>query len=211
MRVFNRVKNFKKYIKLSLSLLLFSFGVFLVAPVGLEHESTIGEWVSGDKKNMLERLSLNGEVSVSEDGYTLKVDKAILNEKKLIITGSISGPELVYKNGVFPADVEIVPKDFMEKSTAEGGGTKYKGSGDTYTFILEENYKQGEVESFISKGQKYLTLDVMIYRRNESEKAAFARKFEEQDFNKRDYRVYWKESDKALKEFKSICVPFIYN
>ena len=127
-----------------------------------------------------------------------------------MITGSISGPELAYKDGVFPADVEIVPKDFTERSTAEGGGSKFKGSGDTYTFIIEENYKEGEVESFISKGHKYLTLDIMIYRRNDSEKSAFARKIEEEDFDKRDYRVYWKEKDKALKEFKSISVPFSY-
>lgn len=216
MRNISGKEEYKKYIKIIVSLVLFSSILFLFDPVSknytkniINRKNIVG-WIKSDNKALGEVTNINAEVSVSDGGYTFKVEEAKLGENGLIITGSISGPELTYKDGVFPADVEIVPKDFKERSTAEGGGNRFNGSGDTYTFKVEEKYKPGEVESFLAKGQQYITLDVMIYRRDDSDGVTLARKVQEEDLDKRDYRVYWRESDKPIKEFKSIDVPYSY-
>jgi hypothetical protein len=211
-------KSHKKIIALGVFLLLFNLGLFsLISSITSYTRNNpgtkiIGSRVKEDNEVLSKKVNINDRtISVSEGEYTFNVEEAKLNDEGLVITGSVSGPAIVYKDGIFPPDVEIVPKDFNEESTADGGGNRFNGDGDTFTFMVVEKYKSGEVQKFLSKGQKYITLDVMIYRRNDSEGRTLARRVEEEDFQKRDYRVYWKESDEPIKEFKSISVPFTYN
>lgn len=217
----NRNKNQKLNI-LIVSLVIFDLGLFVVIPSVTSYalNMPIIKTVTGILKNNqetkeatnnVEETTKEAMVSVSEDGYTFKIDKVKLGKERLIITGSISGPELQYNEEVSPADVEVVPKDFKEGSTANGGGNRFNGEGDTFSFRIEERYKEGTIEDFLAKGQEYITLDVMVYRRNDVEGKTMARRVEEDDQEKRDYRVYWQENDKAIKEFKSIKVPYTYS
>lgn len=148
-------------------------------------------------------------VKVSEDEYTFRVESLEVDDEKMILKGSITGPELKYEGGTIPADIEIVPKDFREGAT-DGGSSSMEGSKDTFAFTIEEHYKDGEVEKFLQRNQEYITLDVMVYRRKDPIDQTKSRKVEAGDENKRDYRLYWQEDDVAIKEFKEIKVPFNY-
>jgi hypothetical protein len=217
----NKYKNRKLNILVA-SLVIFHLSLFVVIPSVTSYALNMpfirnmtaffkGNHEISEKIVNSNKAAKEAMVSVSEDGYTFKIDEVKLNKESLIITGSISGPELQYKEEVYPADVEIVPKDFKEGSIANGGGNRFNGEGDTFSFTIEERYKEGVVKDFLSKGQSYITLDVMVYRRNDIEGKTVARRVEEGDEDKRDYRVYWQENDEAIKEFKSIKVPYIYS
>jgi hypothetical protein len=170
-----------------------------------------------DKKFLNNTLSVDDNlavkrdeiIKVSEDEYTFRVESLDVDDDKMILKGSITGPELKYETGTVSADIEIVPRDFREGAT-NGGSNSMEGSKDTFAFTIEERYKDGEVEKFLQKNQAYITLDVMVYRRKDPIDQTKSRKVEAGDENKREYRLYWQEDDIAIKEFKEIKVPFKY-
>jgi hypothetical protein len=149
-------------------------------------------------------------VSILESGYRLKIYEASLNGDKLILKGSISGPAMAYKDGIIPANIEILTKDFkVSEIEGYGNGDTGQYSGETCTFNKEEDYKPGAVKKFLDKSQEYLMVDVMVYRSNEDEAGGESRRVYSSTDSTRDYEFYWKEVDEAVKEFKSVKIPLV--